>query len=341
MDKPCEKPYGLLRAGFPYVKTLGMRRVTNFPIDLAVGRDGVLYVLCRSAGTAQISRLTLDDDYLGAIGGFGNADGKFESPAALVADRDGNLFVSDDALNRISILDPDGKFLGKWGEGGSNEGQLNRPAGIAFDADENLYVADAMNHRVQKFTRDGAFLLAFGRRGSGPGELDTPWGIAVDGAGDVYVADWRNDRIQKFSPDGQFLGTIGAPGSEDGQLRRPCGVCVDQHFDVYVADTDNNRVQLFDPNGRYVEKFIGDATLSRSARTYLLSNALPNRLREMTNLEPQKRLRGPKSVRVDAEGRMFIPDYGSYRVQVYQKEAILLTPEQIVPPPRSPSLLTV
>lgn len=336
-----EKPHGLLRAGFPYVSTLGMRRVTNFPVDLAIGRDGVLYVLCRSAGAAQISRLTLDDDVLGPIGGYGNADGKFESPANVVTDHAGNLFVSDDALNRITILDPEGAFQGKWGESGDKEGQLNRPAGLAFDPDENLYVADAMNHRIQKFTRDGAFLLAFGRLGAGPGELSAPWGIALDPEGDVYVADWGNDRIQKFSPEGEPRGTIGGPGDAKGQFRRPSGVFVDQDGDVYVADTGNNRVQLFDRNGRFVEAFIGDSTLSKSARLYLLSNALPNRLREMTDLEPQKRFRGPKSVRVDQSGRMYVPDYGSYRVQVYQKEAIRLTPEQIVPPPRSPSLLTV
>ena len=34
------RPYGLLRAGFPYTKTLAMRRVTNFPVDLALGQEG-------------------------------------------------------------------------------------------------------------------------------------------------------------------------------------------------------------------------------------------------------------------------------------------------------------
>ena len=36
------RPYGLLRAGFPFLKTLGMRRVTNMPMDVAVG-DTVVY----------------------------------------------------------------------------------------------------------------------------------------------------------------------------------------------------------------------------------------------------------------------------------------------------------
>ena len=34
------RPYGLLRAGFPFHKTLSMRRTTNFPIDIAIGKEG-------------------------------------------------------------------------------------------------------------------------------------------------------------------------------------------------------------------------------------------------------------------------------------------------------------
>lgn len=334
------RPYALLRAGFPYLKTLGMRRVTNFPLDVAIGRDGALYVLCRSVGTAQIARVTQEDENLGPIGGFGTDDGKFQLPAAMILDRDENLFVADEGLNRITVLSKTGEFLEKWGEPGDGDGQLNRPSGIAFDPDGNLHVVDTMNHRVQTFSRDGKFLQAWGSHGDRDGELDMPWGIAVDELGDVYVADWRNDRIQKFTADGRFLMKIGRSGSGDGEFNRPTGVAVDKDGDIYVADCGNNRVQLFSDVGRYVEKFIGDATLSKSGREYMLTNARPNRLREMANLEPQKRLRSPKSVRVDDQGRMYVADYWSYRVQVYQKEAIPLGPDLIVPPLRSPSLET-
>src|SRR5262249_57976438 len=127
------------------------------------------------------------------------------------------------------------------------------------------------NHRVQKFSRDGAFISTWGRPGSGDGELSYPWGIAVDEVGDVYVADWRNDRVQQFSAAGEFRRQIGRSGRGDGELNRPAGVAVDRDGDVYVADTGNDRVQLFNAEGRYVEKFIGDATLSRLGRGYLLA----------------------------------------------------------------------
>jgi DNA-binding beta-propeller fold protein YncE len=334
------RPYGLLRVGFPYVKTIGMRRVTNFPVDVAIGPDGTIYVLCWSAGAAQISRLNFDGDDLGPISGYGTDDGKLQAPASIAVDRDGNLFVSDSGLNRVTILDKEGKFLEKWGERGAGEGQLDRPSGLAFDLEGNLCIVDTFNHRVQRFSRDGHFLSAWGREGGGDGELSHPWGIAVDELGDVYVADWRNDRIQQFDADGRFKRRIGRPGSGDGELNRPAGVAVDRDGDVYVADTGNNRVQLFNAEGRYVEKFVGDATLSRSGRNYMLTNARPNRLRDMANLEPQKRFRSPKAVRVDDQGRMYVPDYGAYRVQIYQKEVVALRPDQMVPPLRSPSLQT-
>ena len=334
------RPYGLLRAGFPYLKTIGMRRVTNFPIDVGLGKEGRVYVLCRSRQAAMVSRITWDDDDLGPISSLGTDDGQLQWPVAVIVDRDENLYVSDEALHRITALSRDGEFLGKWGELGDGDGKLNRPSGIAFDAEENVYVVDTLNHRVQKFTKDGKYILKWGSYGVEDGQFDMPWGTTVDELGDVYVVDWRNDRVQKFTADGEFIFKFGGSGSGDGEFNRPTGVAVDRDGDIYVADCGNNRVELFDATGRFVEEFIGDATLSKSARAYMMTNAKPNRIREMSKLEPQKRLRRPKSVRVDDQGHMYVPDYVSFRVQVYQKEAIPLDPHQILPPLRSPTLMT-
>ena len=40
-------PHALLRAGFPYVKTIGMIRTTPAPVDVAIGSDRRIYVLSR------------------------------------------------------------------------------------------------------------------------------------------------------------------------------------------------------------------------------------------------------------------------------------------------------
>ena len=240
----------------------------------------------------------------------------------------------------ISAITAEGEVKIQWGVSGSKPGELNRPSGIAIDADGNLVVADAWNHRVQKFTEDGTFITEWGGYGQGPGEFDMPWGICVDDEGYTYVCDWRNDRVQKLDPDGGHVMTIGESGSEDGQFNRPTGVTVDRDGDIYVADWANHRVQMFNSSGLFVEKFIGDATLSDQARGYMITNLMAMRLREMTAIEPQKRFRWPVSVTVSDDGRMYVPDYGSQRIQIYRKEVIRLGPGEIAPTPRSHSLYT-
>ena len=343
------RPYALLRVGFSYHRTVGMRRLTNTPVDLAVSRDGTLFVLCRGAGQGFIRQLTLDDETPGAvnlmagaaqIGGTHSVNGSFIWPASLVMDAKENLWVADEGTHQISSFTKEGELICQWGELGANDGQFNRPSGIAFDPEENLYVVDAQNHRVQKFTKDGTILMSFGGFGDDEGQLNMPWGIEVDELGDVYVADWRNDKVKKFTADGQFIFQFGGSGSEDGQFNRPSGVTVDQHGDIYVADRGNNRVQLFNSRGNFVEKFIGDATLGKQAYGYMITNLMTLRLREMSSLEPQKRLRAPISVRVDGDGRMYIADYGSHRIQVYIKEAHPLGTNEIAAELKSPSLYT-
>ena len=251
------RPFGLLRAGFPFHKTLGMRRLTNFPIDLAIGQEDRLYILCRSEGTALIRRYSTEDKDLGNFGSYGSDPGQMTWPVTILADGDENLYLTDESLHRVTILDKEGELLDSWGEEGSGAGQLNGPTGMDFDAEGNLYVVDTLNHRVQKFTREGGFLGQWGSYGCGEGEFNMPWGIAVDEVGDVYVADWRNDRVQKFSADGGFLMAFGASGCGDGEFNRPSGVDVDLHGDIYVVDRGNNRVQLFNEEGRYVQQFVG------------------------------------------------------------------------------------
>jgi DNA-binding beta-propeller fold protein YncE len=332
------RPYGLLRAGFPYLKSLGMRRITNFPVDIALGTEGKMYILNRQEGFVLIRKYSVDDEDRGNFGTIGDAEGELQWPVSIITDSDENVFISDEANDRISSFDSEGEFLSSFGETGSGEGQLNRPAGLVFDADDNILVVDSKNHRIQKFTKDGVFVSGWGSFGTGDGEFDSPWGITVDELGDVYVADWRNDRVQKFTADGEFVMKFGKSGSAHGEFNRPTDVAVDLDGDIYVCDRGNNRVQLFNAEGRYVDKFIGDATLSKIGREYMMTNASPNRIRDMAVLEPQKRLRQPRSIAVDSDMRLYITDTGSYRIQVYQKEAIHLESHQFAPPMRSVTL---
>ena len=253
-QKQQKRPFGLLRVGFKYEKTLGMRRLTNTPIAVVLWEEGDLLILCRGEGLCFVRRLSFDDEDKGAfnltggggpVGGGFNVDVPFVWPAAMIKDSRGRLWISDEGRDTISAITAEGEVKIQWGASGSKQGELNRPSGIAIDADGNLVVADAWNHRVQKFTEDGAFIAEWGGYGQGPGEFDMPWGICVDEEGFTYVCDWRNDRVQKLDPDGSHVMTIGESGSDDGQFNRPTGVTVDRDGDIYVADWANHRVQMF------------------------------------------------------------------------------------------------
>ena len=337
------RPWGLLRAGYPYLRTLGMRRVTNYPADIAFSKNGDALILMRSEAGSSIRIWPVEDaealtDDLKGIGGYGPGEGQFVWPVQIITDAEGNIFVSDEAIHKISRFNPDGEFESRWGTHGDGGGEFDAPNGIAFDLDGNMVVIDSKNHRVQRYTPGGEYLSGFGSPGDGPGQFELPWGVHVDELGDIYVTDWGNNRLQIFSSDGELKQVIGEAGSGPGQFNRPTGVAVDAHGDIYVADWGNDRVLMFNAEGQYIWSFSGDATLSRVARTYMLTNAVPNRLREMGDLEQEKRLRRPRSVRIDSEFRLFIPDYESYRVQIYQKEAIELDRTQYAEPLRNVTL---
>ena len=333
---------------YSYSHTIGLYslqgRGFNNPVDMAFGKDGVMYVLNR-AGPEVSSRLpnkrvtmcTVDEEYLGEFSSGGVEDGQMMWPSSIATDRDGNVYVSDEALQRITIFDARGDYLGKWGTKGRADGEFNRPSGIAFDADDNLLVSDSLNCRVQRYTRDGRFLESWGRPGRGDGEFNLPWGIHVSQqSGDVLVADWRNDRVQRFDAGGRHIATHGASGDGDGEFSRPAGITTDTDGNIYVADWGNERVQMLRPDGSFLAKMRGESGISKWGYEYFDANAEELRERQDSDMEPElgpmaqgssreesanieKLFWGPTSVNVDDEGRMYVVESCRFRIQVYQR----------------------
>ena len=250
-------------------------------------------------------------------------DGSLVWPTSIALDKDENLFISDEWLNRISSFSKDGDFLGKWEERtGTGDGELDRPSGMAFNSDGDLLIVDSGNHRVQKFTRDGKYISQFGSYGNGDGQFDMPWGITIDNLGYIYIADWRNDRIQKFDSNGNFVMKFGSSGSGEGEFNRPTGVAVDKDGVIYVADWLNNRLQIFDENGTFIDLKTGEAGLSKWGKDKLDANAEMWGERDRAQgLEREKDFWGPTGVTVDDEGNIFVPESARNRIQVYKTQS--------------------
>jgi len=121
------------------------------PVDLALGPDGVAYVANRGSesisnvpwyrtGVGQrISRLTTglkagEEQYLGEFSRYGHNEGQLIWPTGITTDNQGNLYVTDEWLNRISIFDKEGDFLRCWSTIQSVDREPNGASGIAIDA---------------------------------------------------------------------------------------------------------------------------------------------------------------------------------------------------------------
>ena len=296
------------------------------------GAEDLMYVASRAYEALDYAKrvtiCTVGEDFIGQFGrgvvvgetADPEAAGSINWPTSLALDKDGNVYLADEGLNRISIFTKDGEWIGKWGTSGDGDGEFNRPSGIAFDQEDNLLLVDSLNDRVQKFTKDGKFLAKWGKAGTGDGEFNMPWGIDIDKDGYVYVADWRNDRIQKFTPEGEFLMKFGASGSEEGQFNRPSGVAVDKDGTIYVADWLNDRVQVFDHQGDFITILTGDATVSKWGTEKLDANVGMWKEREVAQgLEREKQFWCPIAIEVDDEDRVFILESARGRIQVYRK----------------------
>ena len=318
------------------------------PVDVALDSQGVMYVLNRAGPEIplrlpykRVSMCTVDEEFLGEFSTGGTAPGELWWPSSLAFDSRDILYVSDEALNRITVFNTQGEVLDTWGEPGAAQGQLDRPSGVALDQDDNLLVADSGNHRIQMFAPDGRFLQSWGEFGDSDGRLNTPWGVALDPDGSVYVSDWGNDRIQKFDASGQYLTKFPQPGAsipENERIHRPAGLCVDAEGTIYVADWGNERVRVLSPDGELLATLRGESETPSWANEYFQANPEEGALRLEADLAPtlespygsgpvsdqeesaniEKLFWGPTAVKVDGHGNVFVVDSCRHRIQVYR-----------------------
>jgi DNA-binding beta-propeller fold protein YncE len=322
------------------------------PVAIALGKDDVVYVVNRGSESignvawnrtgigARVSKITVgtasgDEEFIGEFGKYGSGNGEYIWGSGIVVDRQGNVYVSDEWLNQVSVFDKDSKFLKKWSALERDDGQPHAASNIAMDADDNIYVTDGRSHEVRKFTRDGKFLTKWGRYGSDNGEFNGPWGIAVDQQGNVYVADHRNHRVQKFNSNGEWVAQFGSPGTGRGRLHLPVDVAVDPEGDVYICDWSDNgfypgRVHIFDQEGKFLISLVGDAQqLSKWAQMTVDANAdYLKRRREVPTTEPEWRFAVPTGVTYDPEKeRLIVVDNQRSRLQIYSKVRDYMVPQ--------------
>jgi sugar lactone lactonase YvrE len=231
-----------------------------------------------------------------------------DAPIGVASDASNNVYVTNKSQDKIQVFAPDGSFVREFGGTGAGNGKMNNPAAVAIGPTGDVFVADSQNNRIEVFQPDGTYLTQWGSAGynASLNQMNQPAGIAVDADGNVWVADTFNNRLIEFDSNGNYVTTIGTVncgssacpfGTGDGQFREPRGVAIDADGNVWVADSKNNRVQAFTPGGTLVAKWGGSGTGGVSSGT------------------ADGKLKTPYDVDIDAEGSVWVADYGNDRIQ--------------------------
>ena len=123
----------------------------NLPRDVAVGRDGRLYVV--DGGKFRVQIFDAEGNYLDSFGKAGRQYGNFSRPKEIAVGPDGNVYVADAAFGNFQIFNPDGEllmFIGQRSES-PGPGRYMLPSGISVDADGRIYFVDQWFRKVDVF----------------------------------------------------------------------------------------------------------------------------------------------------------------------------------------------
>jgi DNA-binding beta-propeller fold protein YncE len=123
----------------------------NLPRDLAIGRDGQLYVV--DGGNFRVQVFDAGGKYLHAFGTVGKQLGNFARPKEIATDRDGNVYVVDTAFGNFQIFSAEGDLLMFVGERSEQDGPAKYmlPSGIYVDEDGRVYMVDQWFRKVDVF----------------------------------------------------------------------------------------------------------------------------------------------------------------------------------------------
>ena len=123
----------------------------NLPRDIAMGRDGNLYIV--DGGNFRVQVFSTDGAFLSTMGRIGGRSGNFSRPKGIDTDSDGNVYVSDAAFGNFQIFSRDGQLLLFVGDRATEmaPGKFMLPAGLAVDEDDRVYMVDQFFRKVDVF----------------------------------------------------------------------------------------------------------------------------------------------------------------------------------------------
>ena len=259
------------------------RAELDFPSGLDIAPDGTLYIA--DTDNHRI-RTVSPNGTITTVAGVGrngsSADGsranqsELARPVAVELDDAGNLYIAEEAGNRVRRVGPDGILTtvagtgepGFSGDGGPATGaQLKGPISVHVASDGAVYISDYDNVRLRRVDRAGTITTVAGTgtegfSGDGGPAVDArltgPGDVATGPDGSIYIADESSHRVRRIDPNGTITTAVGTGEEgtpEDGapagtvRLDNPGGVAVTEDGTLLITDSGNDQVYEVGPDG--------------------------------------------------------------------------------------------
>jgi gliding motility-associated-like protein len=219
----------------------------GYGITVAADIFGNVYVSEWGNGRVKKVSVTPNEITAGPPGsGVGYLDGPaatalFQNPNGLATDSKGNIYVADEANNRIRKISGSvphvvttlaGNGTTTLQDGYGINASFKEPNGLAIDPSDNfIYVADRGHSVIRKIDLQTDEVTTVNVNG-----LDRPSGVDIDAQGNLYIVDTGHDAIKKVS-------TIGLVTTLASGLNNPREVRVDGTGNIYFTDQLNNAVK--------------------------------------------------------------------------------------------------
>ncbi len=295
----------------------------NFPSDVAVGKDGSIYIL--DAANTRIQKFDPDGKYLASIGRKGQGPGEFMMPDTIGFDKDGNLVVADSPQNRIHVIIgggkdvrsiavkeqmvsglrplPSGEFAGK-----ASTFSFPRPGQPAKTIDEMRL--------FRRIAADGRIAGSFGRLTDLGDAMSSAMGNAlqfdVDGDGALLVSFNAQNRIEKYAPDGTLVWRADRPLGYDTEVKKK-GKMEQRGGGFMMSEPEMNSCSAgiaVDAKGRaWVVTYARQLKENEKVQTSMMMSGGPG---------------GVSNVSVKTEGNTEVRTTDAFRLEIFDADGVLL-----------------
>ncbi len=328
----------------------------NIPRDVAVDPDGNVYI---ADGVNQrirkINKLTNIISTIAGTGEIGNGgigglatEARFNDPAGMAFDNQGNLLIADRLNNQIKKVDKitniitlvagaPGTQYGSGMGGPAVDAVIYKPTDMVVDANGNIYISTSGDRKfgnvIYKVSTDGKINYFAGipingiqSNGAYYGDggpataaaLRDPHGLAIDATGNLIFCDKGNNVIRKINLQNNIITTIagnGYPGrAGDGgpalnaELDGPDDLAITPSGNVVIADLGNNQMRLLDIQTNKLYTVAGTGTIGFSGDG---GQAILAELNQVDGMA------------VDANGLTYIADQFNNRIRTFTMPSII------------------